>query len=1474
MVGSIIVNNTPSNTSIDTLTNLCAGNYDLLVSDDNGCSTSPSPNSFSISEPDLLVAGGFPHVYGNGSFNISCNGADDGYMVLIDPSGGLDLTTGGTPPYQYAVDSPSGWTTAINGLTSGNHTIFYQDDNGCLDSSSIVINEPSILELFLTSTLPASCFGVSDGTINAGVNGGSGPYVYSIDTANGYPYSVPILGSLAGGLDYEVFVMDDNSCVDSINVFLGQAGELLYSTVLSDYNGFEVSCFGSADGTVDFDNVIGGNGSYNYSCVTAGSTANYSSTSLHTGLLAGTYDLSVKDGNGCQKDTTIVLSEPGNFTVLAGVTSNFNGSQVSCSSASDGEIGITSFTNAVTPINYEFNNSGGFNPINAWSNLSAGLYPITAEDDNGCTANTSVSIVDPPTLTAISSSTDEFCNQADGTVSLTANGGTGSIVYSWSGPNGYISGNQNITNLEAGLYTCIITDINNCDISNAELVQDEVPFELTFTTTPTCAGNQSGTASVLVSALGSYTLSTQSYLWDDPNSQTTQTAIDLDLGTYTVAVNDLNYPTCYISESVSIDTTSTSIAISTIDINHITCNNANDGMITIHVSGGTQPYQYILDGGPPQSDSTYTGLSEGVHVVEVEDFSLCTSTQVINIINPPSLYIDTTIVNPVRCYGESNASIQEINAVGGTPPYSYSVNGGFSHNNMSYFINYGVGLYTVEVQDINNCFSQDIVFIEEPPFLSVTITTPELLWNNYQVRCYGDTNSYADISCIGGQSPYYNICIDSSGDTIYETSSMFSNLRQETYTFQTTDALGCVSSQVITYEEPTKIQHNFIPTHVTCNGWNNGSLVDSVSGGVGGSINAYSYLWNTGENTYAIDSIPIGDYIVTVTDMNNCISTDTFSSINNSNSLSASIYMPLTTDVSCYNYCDGEITVSATGGIPNINSFGDSIYYYLWNDTLVQSTQSATGLCVDNTTSSTTYSCIVTDMQGCSDTVSYTLTQTPVVEADASIVTDILCFGGDGTLTVAASGGTGIFTYMWSSNFPPTFSASPDINASAGDHIVIVKDQNGCIASDSITLIQPSEITLTVSNTDITCYGFGDGSILADADGGTPFLGIPPEYQYIFYDESGNQVNTETGVISETEGLSPGIYTVFAKDMNGCTVESGTIYISQPGDPLTVSFSTIDATCMQNNGEVTVFVFGGTPFASGPSYQYNWANGQSGSNLINLESGFYPITIQDNNNCTIVDSAFVVGVENVFLPNNLSAIEYTICLGDSVFINIDEHSGTTYQWENGSTVADRWVYPNQRENIYTLTILDVGCSEPYSVYATVNVDFVEAMLTSSPSVEYGDYPVIVNGDQIQISSNNNDCDSYQWTWDGNTDLNQSIIDDPDVSTWYYINIDSANCLGYDSIYVVVGVLPYEGITPNGDDYNDTWTPLDIESYPEAIVQVFNRWGGIVFESTGGEDYQAWDGTNEGKELPVGTYYYIIDLKTEDEPQTGPITIIR
>ena len=117
-------------------------------------------------------------------------------------------------------------------------------------------------------------------------------------------------------------------------------------------------------------------------------------------------------------------------------------------------------------------------------------------------------------------------------------------------------------------------------------------------------------------------------------------------------------------------------------------------------------------------------------------------------------------------------------------------------------------------------------------------------------------------------------------------------------------------------------------------------------------------------------------------------------------------------------------------------------------------------------------------------------------------------------------------------------------------------------------------------------------------------------------------------------------------------------------------------------------------------------------------------------------------------------------------------------------------------------------------------------------------------------------------------------DSGQAETYYLYVEDNNGCLGFDTIYVVVGVLPYEAITPNLDGDNDIWIPRDIEEYENAMVQVFNRWGTLVFESTGGSSYKGWDGTQNGEQLPVGTYYYIIDLNTGDAPQTGPITIIR
>ena len=170
------------------------------------------------------------------------------------------------------------------------------------------------------------------------------------------------------------------------------------------------------------------------------------------------------------------------------------------------------------------------------------------------------------------------------------------------------------------------------------------------------------------------------------------------------------------------------------------------------------------------------------------------------------------------------------------------------------------------------------------------------------------------------------------------------------------------------------------------------------------------------------------------------------------------------------------------------------------------------------------------------------------------------------------------------------------------------------------------------------------------------------------------------------------------------------------------------------------------------------------------------------------------------------------------------------------------------------------------------------MLLSTPEVEYGNYPIVLSGDDLLLYSDNTNCIEYTWEFSDTSISNVDgaiTITDVEKSGWYKLYVkDSEGCSGFDSIYVVVGVLPYEAITPNNDNINDTWTPRDIYEYENSLVQVYNRWGGLVFESKGGVDYISWDGTNNGKELVVGTYYYIIDLNTGDDPQTGPITIIR
>ena len=369
---------------------------------------------------------------------------------------------------------------------------------------------------------------------------------------------------------------------------------------------------------------------------------------------------------------------------------------------------------------------------------------------------------------------------------------------------------------------------------------------------------------------------------------------------------------------------------------------------------------------------------------------------------------------------------------------------------------------------------------------------------------------------------------------------------------------------------------------------------------------------------------------------------------------------------------------------------------------------------------------------------------------------------------------------------------------------------------------------------------------------------------------------------AELTGIAPGFYTVSVVDLNGCNVISESVSITEPSDGLEMSIDYFDQAC-NISAYATVYPVGGTP-----PYLYDWGIGSgpvnnSTQNLFASSNTQYTVKLIDDNDCEISEEIFVNGYQNVIMPGFLDAVEpYTVCLGKDIDIDIDERDGLTYNWSDGVEGGDRNIYKDTilpfgqtLTTTYILTIKDnANCSQDVEVVVVYSTD-VDPQPISDPGVDVGDFPVVLSGESIDIYSDNINCLEYNWNWSLGSVSEKSVTISPQESAWYYVDVkDFDGCLGYDSIYVVVGVKPYEAITPNGDGYNDTWTPLDIASYKDALVQVFNRWGGLVFESKGGDSYSPWDGTNENKELAVGTYYYIIDLNTGDEPQTGPITIIR
>ncbi|MFK7786781.1 MAG: gliding motility-associated C-terminal domain-containing protein, partial [Crocinitomicaceae bacterium] len=911
------------------------------------------------------------------------------------------------------------------------------------------------------------------------------------------------------------------------------------------------------------------------------------------------------------------------------------------------------------------------------------------------------------------------------------------------------------------------------------------------------------------------------YNWTGPTPSTAPNLSSALAGSYNLTVTDAN--NCTFSKDFVIDQPNEGLATSDVVIEP-GCFGGTDGSIDLSISGGTTSYTYLWNTGATTQD--VTGLGAGVYDVNITDAQGCTASLVYNISQPTILggSISTT---DVLCNGDATGSLV-FSPSGGTPPYTYQWS-----NSTTLFSESGPTLsgvvaddYSVTVTDSRGCqFTVPVTTVAQPPALALsTVITA--------VNCNGGNDGAIDLTVSGGTGlGTYSFTWTNSLGASFGTSEDLSGLTAETYTCVVQDANNCTASISADVTEPlipiTVIESS---VDVLCKGNNTGSIDLTVSGGTPD----YTFTWTSGQSSEDISNLLAGSYGYTVTDFNGCTYNSVIDILEPAVALGATVVI---TDANCFGESNGIIDVSPFGGT--------GAYAFSWSNSLFNLSVTSEDL-VDFPADS--YRFEIIDDNGCSYVDTVDINEPPVLGTSIA-GTDILCNGDNtGAADLTVTGGVPNYTYSWN-----TSAITEDISSLvAGDYFVTVTDNNGCTISDSITLTEPLDsLSHTFSVENVLCKDGTNGEIDLTVAGGTA------PYTYIWS-------NGDT--LSSIMNLTAGFYTFNVTDFNGCQI-SDSIEVTEP-DAVTLNEVITPVSCNGGaDGIIDISPIGGTAPYSFTWYNSNFALSAQTEDLVDFPAETYQLEILDSNNC------FYEMFLEITEPDSL-LIDFTFNIvscfdGSDGNINVDitgGNPGYTTVWSNGATTEDLLNVPS---DIYTLNVTDTkGCEnsitvdiiQPDAVTMTFEVDPVSCV-DDSDGIAYV-YPVGGNG-------------GYTYLW-SNGDISDVNIQ---LSSQLYsvVVTDVLGCTGVDSVFIdrtLIGCIdPVDAFTPNGDNYNDTWIIDNMELYPEADVQVFNKWGTRVYHSVG--LYEPWNGRSHGADSPAALYYWVINLNVPDrETLKGTITIIR
>ncbi|HMC97692.1 MAG TPA: gliding motility-associated C-terminal domain-containing protein, partial [Flavobacteriales bacterium] len=503
--------------------------------------------------------------------------------------------------------------------------------------TTITLTEPnSLIDATLSLSLypsgtNVSCYGASDGSINATVVGGTGPYVFDWRGPDSLEFATEDIFDLpAGEYAYELVVTDANQCSFFTQVTLTQPDTSIYaSDSLSQYGGYNVSCADAMNGSIDLA-ANGGSGGFSYAWNGPGGLT--ASSEDLANLAPGVYAVTITDLNGCTLtiDTTLTAPPPLVNTLVA---STFpGGTNISCNGANNGSISAA-VSGGVPGYGLLWSGPGGFtSDASNINDLPAGPYCLAVTDANGCTAQNCVTITEPVVLTASSTSQNADCGQPTGAVDLSASGGSTPYAYAWS--NG--ASTEDLSAIAPGPYSVTITDVNGCTVTTSAIVAGSPGVTAGAATMQNlCNGDNEGSIDVSVNTGAAPFV----YAWSTGAS--TEDLNDLVAGDYGLTITDANG--CSFTGSWTI-TQGSAILIDATAHEFVNGYNVSgyqgaDGSIALTVSGGTAPYTYAWSNGATSDD--ISGLAAGSYTVTVTDANGCSASVTVEIMEPSDLVMPT-----------------------------------------------------------------------------------------------------------------------------------------------------------------------------------------------------------------------------------------------------------------------------------------------------------------------------------------------------------------------------------------------------------------------------------------------------------------------------------------------------------------------------------------------------------------------------------------------------------------------------------------------------------------------------------------------------------------------------------------------------------------------------------------------------------------------------------------------------------------